>query len=184
MEENSCSKLADFAISGCLKFGFLATIRITRPSRVTFTLWWRMSMKINSFFFHQRALLTSKSKIEFFDHNDATHLEQILEKQDSEDKKVGCKRPSLAWKYSFEIVTCMSLIVNAIVFIRPEPQGCQSVTEVPGCGGHLHKWWGPLQNRRLRSAQAQIQAEVFHWWVCVFWQLGQVWKGDTSTQEH
>jgi len=35
----------------------------------------------------QRALLTSKSKIEFFDHNDATHLEQILEKQDSEDKK-------------------------------------------------------------------------------------------------
>jgi len=35
----------------------------------------------------QRALLTSKSKIEFFDHNDATHLQQILEKQDSEDEK-------------------------------------------------------------------------------------------------
>ena len=119
-------------------------------------------MKINSFFFQQRALLTSKSKIEFFDHNDATHLQQILEKQDSEDKKVGCaKRPSLAG-YSLDIVTFMSLIINAIVFIRPEPQGCQSVAEVSGCRGNLHKWWGPLQNRRLRSAQAQIQAEVFH----------------------
>jgi len=35
----------------------------------------------------QRALLTSKSKIEFFDHNNAKHLEQLLDKQRKEDEK-------------------------------------------------------------------------------------------------
>ena len=36
----------------------------------------------------QRALIISKSRIEFFHHNDADHLRQLLEKQAAEDKKV------------------------------------------------------------------------------------------------
>jgi len=35
----------------------------------------------------QRALLTSKSRIVFFDHNDANHLEQLLEEQAKDDQR-------------------------------------------------------------------------------------------------
>ena len=48
------------------------------------------SVYMSYYFLHlQRALLTSKSRIVFFDHNDASHLEQLLEEQDEDDQRVS-----------------------------------------------------------------------------------------------